>query len=247
MVRYREGGVLEFLGRTDAQVKLRGHRVEPGEIEATIRRHPDVADCAVVLRTGPTGDARLVAYLVAVGGPGGSDALRAQLRGWLAERLPAIMIPSSFIQLERLPLTPNGKLDRKALPDPSAAPGGSERDVAAGSRPPSEADPQVVRRVASIWQELLGRDHVGPDDNFFDLGGHSLLTVQVQSRVREEFGQEVRIVELFRHPTVRALAAHLGVTSDDPAPSSTVVRSADRGARRREALRRRRTEQQDST
>jgi natural product biosynthesis luciferase-like monooxygenase protein len=247
MVRYREGGVLEFLGRTDAQVKLRGHRVEPGEIEATIRRHPAVADCAVVLRTGPTGDARLVAYLVAAGGPGGSGALRAQVRGWLAERLPAIMIPSSFTQLERLPLTPNGKLDRKALPDPSAAPGVPERDVAAGSRPPSEADPQVVRRVASIWQDLLGRDHVGPDDNFFDLGGHSLLTVQVQSRVREEFGQEVRIVELFRHPTVRALAAHLGTASDDPAPKPTVVSAADRGARRREALRRRRTEQQDST
>ncbi|HEX6911460.1 MAG TPA: amino acid adenylation domain-containing protein, partial [Longimicrobium sp.] len=181
---------LEYLGRADEQVKVRGFRVEPGEIEAVLRAHPGVEECAVVLRQDGAGENRLAAYVT---GPAESDALRAHLR----RVLPDYMVPAAVVSLAALPLTPAGKLDRRALPAPPAGGGG------AGPRTGLEA------RVAAIWGELLGVDGVGVEDNFFDLGGHSLLLIRLQARLSAELGSELPVVELFQHPTVRALAARL--------------------------------------
>jgi natural product biosynthesis luciferase-like monooxygenase protein len=257
-VRYREDGVLEFLGRTDQQVKLRGHRIETGEIEAAIQAHAGVADSAVVLREDAPGDQRLAAYLVAA--PGNDPvSLESGVREALSASLPAIMVPSSFTFLDRLPLTPNRKVDRKALPVPTRgrpnppAPSGIGVQGATAGSPAAPAssngpapgvdradpDPGAARKVASIWKDLLGVDHVGLDDNFFDLGGHSLLTVQVHGRLREAFDREVRITDLFRYPTVRALARFLADPDTSDEAGEPVSSALDRGALRRQALKRR--------
>jgi len=184
--------VLEYLGRLDAQVKVRGFRIEPGEVEAALRRHDAVRECVVVAREDRAGDRRLVAYVV---GQADAEALRAHLR----RSLPEHMVPAAFVVLDALPLTPSGKLDRRALPAP--APVGAARRLAPGTG--------MEARVAAIWRELLGVEAVGAEDNFFDLGGHSLLAVRLQARLAGELGRELRVVELFQHPTVRALAALL--------------------------------------
>ncbi|HSU16596.1 non-ribosomal peptide synthetase [Longimicrobium sp.] len=189
-VRWRSGGTLEFLGREDAQVKVRGFRVEAGEVEAALRRHPDVRECAVVAREDAAGGRRLVAY---VEGEADGAVLRAHLR----RSLPEYMIPGAFVVLGRLPLTPSGKLDRKALPDPGDVPA-TRRHVP--PRTPAEEG------VAAIWAEVLGRGPVGVDDDFFELGGHSLLAARVVSRVRARFGVGLTVRALFEAPTVEALA-----------------------------------------
>ncbi|HST60364.1 MAG TPA: amino acid adenylation domain-containing protein, partial [Longimicrobium sp.] len=188
--RWTAEGVLEYLGRLDAQVKVRGFRIEPGEIEAVLRRHPAVLECAVVARTAGAGDTRLVAYVV---GAAEADALRAHAgRG-----LPDYMVPSAFVPLDALPLTPNGKLDRKALPAPDFA-SAEERYVA--PRTP------VEEVLAEVWAELLRLERVGVDENFFQVGGHSLLATRVVSRIREVFGVELPLRALFEGPTVAELA-----------------------------------------
>ncbi|MFL5382773.1 MAG: non-ribosomal peptide synthetase, partial [Longimicrobiaceae bacterium] len=195
-------GVLEYLGRLDAQVKVRGFRIEPGEIEAVLRRHPAVVECAVVARAAGAGDTRLVAYVV---GAAEADALRAHV----GRTLPDYMVPGAFVPLDALPLTPNGKLDRKALP----APEGSSYATRVYEAPRTEAE----RKVAAAWAEVLGVESVGAHDRFFDLGGHSLLLVRVQARLREAFGQPVPITHLFRYLTVSALAAALDAPAPEPA------------------------------
>ncbi len=190
LARARPDGTLDFLGRGDQQVKVRGHRIELGEIEAALGRHPEVAACAAALRSGPAGEAMLVAYLVARGGAGpGADELRRFLR----QRLPEPMLPAAFIALPALPLTPNGKVDRRALPEPAAP----RRQTAA---PRTEAE----RRIAEIWRQVLG---VEPDlhDNFFDVGGHSLSLLRAHRRLQAAFGREIPLTEMFRHPTVASL------------------------------------------
>jgi len=247
-VRYRADGVLEFLGRTDQQVKVRGHRIELGEVEAVIQGHPGVIDCAVVLREDAPGDQRLSAYLVAAESAPEPGRLEADVRATLAAALPAIMVPSSFTLLDRLPLTPNRKVDRKALPPPSRRLPGSDQAPPASSgprpvpQPPAEGgEPpsRVVEHVASIWKELLGLEDVGLDENFFDLGGHSLLTVQVHGRIREAFDLDIRITDLFRFPTVRSLARFLASGDRTKDAGSPLAGALDRGAVRRQALRRR--------
>jgi amino acid adenylation domain-containing protein len=193
---------LEYLGRLDAQVKVRGFRIEPGEIEAVLRRHPDVVECAVVARTAGAGDTRLVAYVV---GAAEADALRAHV----GRALPEYMVPGAFVPLDALPLTPNGKLDRKALP----APEGSSFAARLYEAPRTDAE----RKVAAAWADVLGVESVGAHDRFFDLGGHSLLLVRVQARLREAFGQPVPITHLFRYLTVSALAAALDAPPPEPA------------------------------
>ncbi|HEY0022716.1 MAG TPA: non-ribosomal peptide synthase/polyketide synthase [Longimicrobium sp.] len=193
---------LEYLGRLDEQVKVRGFRIEPGEIEAVLRRHPGVVECAVVARTAAAGDTRLVAYVV---GAAEAEALRAHV----GRSLPEYMVPGAFVPLDALPLTPNGKLDRKALP----APEGSSYPARVYEAPRTEAE----RTVAAVWAEVLGVKDVGAHDRFFDLGGHSLLLVRVQARLREAFGQPVPITHLFRYLTVSALAAALGAPAPEPA------------------------------
>jgi natural product biosynthesis luciferase-like monooxygenase protein len=225
LVRRRADGAIEFLGRIDQQVKIRGHRVELGEIEAALARHPSLREAVVVVREDEPGDARLVAY--ATPQPGRAIAA-AELRAFLRELLPEFMIPSHFVALERFPQTPNRKLDRKALPPPGEAPAAAPRAPAAN---------EVEERIAQIWREVLRVGEVAREDNFFDLGGHSLLAVKAHRRLVETFAREIAITDLFRFPTVRALAEHLADASAGPG----FHESAERGERRRQALARRRT------
>ncbi|HEY2739970.1 MAG TPA: amino acid adenylation domain-containing protein, partial [Thermoanaerobaculia bacterium] len=188
--RYRPDGVLELLGRIDLQVKIRGQRVEPGEVEAVLRSHPAVRE-AVVAAFGED-EPRLAAWLVAEGS--GADDLRA----FLAERLPASMIPADWVFLDALPLTPHGKVDRARLPAP-----GRERKAVQAPRDPTEL------RLVRLWEEILGSRGVGSvgiSDNFFALGGHSLAAVRLMAGVRRLFGRQLPLAELFRRPTIEALA-----------------------------------------
>ncbi len=193
-VRWLADGNLEFLGRIDHQVKVRGFRVEPGEVEAALERHPGVRE-AVVLARGQA----LVGYFTSEGGAPDAGELRAHLR----ELLPEHMVPGAFVALAALPLTPNGKLDRRALPAPEA---GAGREYAA-PRGGTE------RALAEAWAEVLGVERVGAHDDFFELGGHSLLATRLVSRVREAFGVEVPLRALFEHPTVAGLAELVDETS----------------------------------
>ncbi|HEV2736703.1 MAG TPA: amino acid adenylation domain-containing protein, partial [Longimicrobiaceae bacterium] len=194
--RWLPEGELEFLGRVDSQVKVRGFRIEPGEVEAVLGAHPAVREAVVVVRE-EGGDRRLVGYVT----PGaGADLAPAGLRSWLRERLPEHMIPSAFVQLERLPLTPSGKPDRRALPAPEAWDGGA---AYVAPRPPGE------EVLAGIYAEVLRVERVGVDDGFFELGGHSLLATQAASRARQAFGVEVPLRMLFEAPTVAQLAGRI--------------------------------------
>jgi len=197
LVRRHPDGALEFLGRMDHQVKIRGHRIELGEIESALMRQPGIKQAVVIAREDGSGDKRLAAYVTA---KNGAVPNVEQLRQALAQELPEVMVPSAFLLLSAFPLTPNGKVDRRALPEPLAA---------VAVRPATAPQSQIEKIIASIWQELLGLSHVGTSDNFFDLGGHSLLVVQVQRRLRDACGSEVSITDMFRLPTISALAAHL--------------------------------------
>jgi acyl carrier protein len=206
LVRRRTDGALEFLGRIDHQVKIRGHRVELGEIESALMRQAGVKQAVVVAR-GHGSQLRLAAYLTA---QGGKLLDTAQIRTSLAQELPEVMVPATVSVVAAFPLTPNGKIDRHALPEPQ-----SQSPVVV--RLPSAPQNPLEKTIASIWAEVLGLQQVGLSDNFFDLGGHSLLVVQVQRRLREACGREVSITDMFRLPTVKALAAHLG---GEAAPSA---------------------------
>jgi amino acid adenylation domain-containing protein len=193
--RYRADGEIDFLGRFDHQVKVRGFRVEPEEIEAVLGGHPAVRQAVVLAREDRPGDRRLVAYAV----PREPAAVTpAALRAYLRERLPDYMVPSHLILLAELPLTPNRKVDRRALPAPEK---GAEREPAASPRTP------VEEVLAAIWSEVLGgNDRIGLHDDFFALGGHSLLATRVVSRVRDAFRVELPLRALFEEPTVAGLA-----------------------------------------
>ncbi len=201
-VRWLAAGDLEFLGRFDHQVKVRGFRIEPGEIETALAEHPAVGEVFVMAREDTPGERRLVAYVVpAAGGaaPGGEPL--AGIGAWLGERLPGYMVPAAFVALDRLPLTPNGKVDRRTLPPPA-----SPAAEALGSRPPATPMEEIV---AGLWGEVLGREAVGAEDGFFALGGHSLLAARVVARLRDALGVEVPLKELFEAPTVASLARRL--------------------------------------
>jgi len=197
LARYRAGGVIDFLGRLDHQVKVRGFRIELGEVETAIAGQPGVVACAVAVRAQPSGDMRLVAYVVAAAGGAGA-AVGAELRRGLRSRLPEYMVPAVFVLLDALPMTANGKVDRQALPEPSA------RD--AGEHVPPRTP--VEEELARIWSELLGVPlaRVGVNDNFFDLGGHSLLATQCIARVRDTLGVELPLQILFGTATLGDLA-----------------------------------------
>ncbi|HEV2150123.1 MAG TPA: amino acid adenylation domain-containing protein, partial [Longimicrobiaceae bacterium] len=195
-VRWLEDGELEFLGRMDQQVKVRGFRIEPAEVEAVLVEHPGVAEAVVVAHAEEPGRSRLVGYFVAAG----PAPTAAELRAFAAERLPEHMVPGTFVRLEALPLTANGKLDRRALPAPDSA--GEER----GYEAPRTATEQAL---ASVWAEVLRVERVGVHDNFFELGGDSILSIQIVSRARRA-GIRLTPRQLFEHPTVAGLAGAAG-------------------------------------
>jgi amino acid adenylation domain-containing protein len=197
LVQRRADGDLEFLGRLDDQVKVRGFRVEPGEIEAALRQHPGVAQAVVVVQGEPQRDRYLAAYVVPSIGRGPS---LDELRRHLGERLPDYMLPSAWLVLERLPLTPRGKVDRKALP---AAPKESPSRLQSGAAPRTEQE----AALAAIWADVLGLESVGIHENFFELGGHSLLGAQVAARSRAVLGVELPLRAVFDSPTIAELAA----------------------------------------
>ncbi|UGQ48158.1 non-ribosomal peptide synthetase [Massilia endophytica] len=204
--RWREDGMIDFVGRNDFQVKIRGFRIEPGEIEAWLIRHPAVQEAVVVPREDRAGGKYLAAYYLAPQDNPGPDALRAML----AETLPEYMLPAAYVRLQHWPLTPNGKLDRKALPQPEA---GDLVTGAAYEAPRTAAE----LMVASVWAEVLRRDRIGAADHFFSLGGHSLLGVQVVSRLRRA-GMAVTLAELFARPVLRDFAAALPAGQQAAAP-----------------------------
>jgi amino acid adenylation domain-containing protein len=205
LVRWLADGNLEYLGRLDQQLKLRGYRIELGEIEVALEQQPDIQQAVVVPHLDASGEQRLTAYLVSRDGVSiDPSALREALSG----KLPGYMVPSALVRVNELPLTPNKKVDRKAL---AARP--FEVPVSSVYVPPRTIAEQ---KVAAIWQELLGTERIGVADNFFDLGGYSLLVVQLQSRLLKQFQRQLSLVELFQHPTV-ASQASLVVMSQSPA------------------------------
>jgi amino acid adenylation domain-containing protein len=197
LARYLAGGEIEFLGRADRQVKVRGYRVELGEIEAALRGHEGVRECAAAAVEGEGGEARLAVFVVPHEGyTGGEQEWRAYLR----ERLPAHMVPSVFVRAEQLPALPGGKVDRRAL---AAAAGGAQSEAPGGYQAPSG---QTQEALAGIWRELLGVERVGVNDSFFGLGGYSLQATQVVSRIRQAMAVEVPLRMIFDHPTIAELA-----------------------------------------
>jgi len=209
LARWLPDGTLEHLGRGDRQLKIRGFRVEAGEVEAALAAHPAVQGAAVLAQDDATGQRQLVAYL-AVREPLADGALRS----FVAERLPEYMVPSLFVQLDALPLTPNGKLNRAALLPPAGLPAGRRH-----STPPSTP---VEQALARIWSDVLGREPIGRDDDFFDVGGHSLLAIRVAARVRHDFGVEFPVRELFARRTIRRLALLLAA-----APAVTMASGSE--------------------
>jgi amino acid adenylation domain-containing protein len=198
-VRYREDGTLEFLERLDYQVKIRGHRIELGEIESALREHSDVRECLVHVWESAPGDKRLAAYIVPARNP---HIPTDELRRFLSTKLPEYMIPSAFVTLDKLPLTLNVKMDRNSLPKPGAL----RPELAAAYVAPRT---ELERTIASLWRELLRIEQVGLHDNFFDLGGHSLLVVQAQARLRDVLGRDLPVVKLFQYPTISGLIEFL--------------------------------------
>ena len=198
-VRYHEDGALEFLGRTDRQVKVCGHRIELGEIEAVLGEHDTVRDCVVLARDDLPGGVRIVAYHVSRHDKAPTDA---ELKEFVARTLPEIMIPTDFIRLNAFPLTPNRKIDRLALPKPLTA-----RSEEGGTLDQSEQPIETI--VAEIWSEVLGLGSVGLNDNFFDLGGNSLSTVHIASRIRSRFQVELPLRTFFAAPTVAGIAGEV--------------------------------------
>lgn len=196
---YKPDGSIEFLGRVDDQVKIRGHRIELGEIESALVEHPWVRQAAVAANEISPGNKQLTAYVVLKLGRIASIDV---LRNFLREKLPDYLIPSAFVTLNALPLTPNGKVDRRAL----AGAEGIHFSAKTAYTPPQTGMEQAI---VEIWREALGLDKIGVNDNFFDLGGHSLLMSEVFNKLQQLMSRELSMIELFEHPTVRALAEYL--------------------------------------
>jgi len=225
--RYLPDGNIEFLGRKDNQVKLRGFRIELGEIEAVLTQYPAVREVVTLIREDQPGNKRLVAYLVP---EENSSFTQEELRDFLQTKLPDYMVPAVFMTLEALPLTPNGKVNRKALPAPT--------DIATDDSyimPETDAE----RLIATVWQEVLNIefDKIGIHNNFFDLGGHSLMVVQLQSKLQAIFQQDISVVELFEHPTIHSLAEYLRNKNTE---ISSAKNQADNRRSRKDSMKQRR-------
>lgn len=202
LVRHRGDGALEFLGRLDQQVKIRGHRVELGEIETVLCRDPGIREAVVVARDEEPGLKRLAAYVTAAPG---ADVAPDRLRAAVRAALPEFMVPAHVVVLDRMPVTPNGKVDRAALPMPqlAAAPGDAAADRSAAAAPPEDA---LEETIGAIWQAALGRPHVGRTQSFFEIGGDSLLAVAVHRHLCDRLQRELPVTDIFRFPTIAGLA-----------------------------------------
>jgi len=223
---YLPDGNLEFLGRVDHQVKIRGFRIELGEIETVLSQHPQVRQAVVSLREDEPGNQRLVAYAVPDSDRSASLAAN-DLQSFLRQRLPEYMMPSAFVLLKSLPLTANGKIDRRSLPVPD-----SVRPELAAAYVAPQTD--IERAIATIWQEMLHLDRVGIHDNFFDLGGHSLLIVQLYSKLQGVFNRTISITDIFKYPTINSLAKYLN--QDQNSQPAFDEQSQDRAALRRQLI-----------
>ena len=197
LARYRADGCIEFLGRVDSQVKIRGFRIEPGEIETLLSQHESIRQAVVIARDEAEGDKRLVAYLV-----GGEEPVpsTSDLRRYLQQRLPDYMVPSAFITLDSLPLTANGKLNLRELPSPEPM----RPELSVNYRTPRTP---IEKLLCDLWVELLDVERVGIDDNFFDLGGHSILGTVMISSVRKQINVDLPVRTIFELPTVAELAS----------------------------------------
>ncbi len=214
--RYMSDGTIDFIGRVDYQVKVRGFRVEPGEVEFVLRQHPSVKNAVVLAKEDRTGVKRLVAYVV----PAEAGAGAPELRAFLKDKLPDYMVPAAFVTMEELPLTPNGKLDRAALPEPEI----TRADI--GSRFVAPRN-EVEHQLALIWERVIGIKPIGVTDSFFDLGGHSLLAVRLFSETTRAFGTDLPLAAIFQHPTIEQIAALIGGRGLAQAGDSLVaIRSA---------------------
>jgi acyl-coenzyme A synthetase/AMP-(fatty) acid ligase len=216
LVRRLPGGELLHEGRCDRQVKIRGIRIEPAEVEAALGELLPGVECAVIARADAAGESTLVAYLAETGG--GALVAEAELRAGLRARLPEYLVPSACVRLEALPRRANGKLDEAALPAPRA--------VAAGTTLPRG---ESERRLCEIWSGLLGRESVGVDDDFFALGGHSLLATRLIARVRDAFAVELPLLALFENPTVAGMAARIDAFGGGQSPLPPIRRLPRRG------------------
>jgi len=203
LARYMVDGDIEYVGRIDSQVKIRGNRIELSEIEVALSQVPGVSEATVIVREDTPGDARLVGYVVReAGGETNSADVREQLR----RRLPDYMVPAALVTLERMPLSPNGKIDRRALPAPDI--GSQVRESTAYVEPQTELEKTIVQ----CWRELLNVERIGLNDDFFDLGGHSLLAAQFLSRLRDRVGIEVSLKTFFEASTVSGVAKSVTAT-----------------------------------
>jgi amino acid adenylation domain-containing protein len=220
IARYRPDGNIELLGRMDQQIKIRGFRVEPGEIEAILRENVGVQDCVVMVQSDVQGIKRLLAYIVPVPERSLSPS---GLRHYLAERLPDYMIPSAFIPLTSLPLTANGKLDKNALPVPSETPDQTPVGITAPGN-------LIELHMTNLFEDILGVHPVGITQNFFDLGGHSLAAVRLMNQIKSTFGLDLPLTTLFQAQTVESLAALLR-NQASPTPRSALVAIQPRGTR----------------
>ncbi len=223
LARFLHDGNIEYLGRIDHQVKIRGFRIELGEIETVLSQHPAVREAVVIAQQEVPGEKRLVAYLITRQPTPEVRALREHLK----KKLPEYMVPAAFVFLEKLPLTASGKVDRKALPAPEKQQPELDRRFV----PPQT---EMERKIANVWQKVLGLEHVSIEEHFFDMGGHSLLLVRVHARLREMLRTEFPIVTLFEHPTIRSLACHLS-QFDGPA-AKTNGQWRDRALQQKQAL-----------
>jgi len=234
LVRYMRDGRLECMGRIDHQIKIRGIRIEQGEIEVVLREHPGVRDAAIVFDQGEGDDKRkrLIGYVTTSSQPPPSVS---ELQEWLRSRLPPVMVPAVIIFLSEFPKTPNGKLDRRALPKPKPEISQAVENTAS----------DLEGRIAVIWSNTLGVASVGLDEHFFDIGGHSLLMVEVHDRLRDNTGHDIPLLDLFQYPTVRSLAGYL---AHRPVEVTGEAKGMDRGKLRRQlAARQKALRKDDST
>ncbi len=220
--RYLLNGDIEYLGRIDHQVKIRGFRIELGEIEAVLHQHPAVRETTVIVRSDTPGEKLLVAYIVPK-----SEQIpdSSELRNFLAQQLPDYLVPQFFMILDAIPLTPNGKVDRRVLPIPD----GLRPELRVAYIAPTT---DLQQTIATIWQQVLQLEKVGVEDNFFDLGGHSLLMVQLHSQLQTNLKQELSIIELFQYPTISSLSQHLSATNDTQDDSKTRLEKREEGKNR---------------